>query len=88
MSDLAKRLRDAADGPVWDDGHARLRALLREAAERIEQLEAPERAARSAIELAMVTGHSVGEIIQLVERLSQMEPKPLRRLTQLRPKES
>jgi len=36
-SDLPARLRAQADGPIWDDNHAQVRALLREAAEHIEQ---------------------------------------------------
>lgn len=87
-SDLPARLRAQARGPLWDDNLAQVRALLREAAQRIDELEAPERAAVAAIELATVTGHTVGEIIQLFERLSAMDPKPLTRLSESRPKKS
>jgi hypothetical protein len=41
-SDLPARLRAQARGPLWDDKLAQVRALLREAAQRIDELEANE----------------------------------------------
>jgi len=85
MSELTTRLRKAAALPNWMAGAA-ARALYAEAAERIEQLEGRVHvnAAKAAIELATVTGHSVGEIVQLFERLAQMPPESLTTLSQAR----
>lgn len=82
-SDLPARLRQAAAGPIWDDAHEQVRALLTEAAERVEQLEAPQR----AIELATVTGHSLAEIVRLIERLDAMG-NAVKPLSQIHIKES
>jgi len=83
-SDLPARLHAQARGPLWDDNLAQVRSLLREAALRIEELEAPQH----VIELATVTGYSLAEIIQLVERLAIMREKELTTLSELRPKKS
>lgn len=87
-SDLPARLRAQARGPLWDDNLAQVRALLREAAQRIEQLEAPERAAWAAIEIANVTGYTPKAIVSLFERLAQMTPDALTTLSISQPKKS